>query len=313
MPRPLAFTDDLMIAFAGNPLDRAEDKRGDADWLDAAKRRGRFLRSADDKVAMAVEPALDIAWAGYGDVAEALEAGADWALLGLNAEGVPYFAVAEDSATESAGNGSAVKFVDPRSIAMQIGRPQVDGGRTGIIAQALALLSWHARHRYCAACGEPTRPDRGGYQRRCGACATEHYPRTDPVAIMLAVKGDRCLLGRQPRFPEGMFSALAGFVEVGESLEAAVRRELHEEAGIHAGRVAYMGSQPWPFPSSLMLGFIAEAQSEGIVVDATEIEEARWFTAEEAHAALKGGAGGVFFPPPIAIAHRLIRHWLESL
>jgi NAD+ diphosphatase len=181
-----------------------------------------------------------------------------------------------------------------------------------IAAHARTLIDWHARHRHCAACGGHTRSVLGGANRVCFDCQAEHYPRTDPVAIAVVVRGDRCLLGRGPGWPEKMFSALAGFVEAGESLEDAVRREVLEEAGVRVGRVTYLASQPWPFPCSLMLGCVAQAESEAIAIDPAELEEARWFSRDALGAALAGRRDDLGAPPPFAIAHHLIRAWVES-
>jgi NAD+ diphosphatase len=181
------------------------------------------------------------------------------------------------------------------------------------LAEAKAMLHWHARHRFCANCGAATNVVCGGWKRECPACATEHFPRTDPVVIMLTVAGDRCLLGRSGRFAKAMYSCLAGFVEPGETIEEAVRRETLEETGIRCGRVAYFRSQPWPFPMSLMIGCHAEALSTDIVVDRTELEDARWFTREEAALMLmRRHPDGLGTPPPVAIAHHIIRAWVEG-
>ena len=149
------------------------------------------------------------------------------------------------------------------------------------IAEAKAVLHWHARHRFCPNCGAATRLVCGGWRRDCPQCKAEHFPRTDPVVIMLAIDGDRCLLGRSPRFVPTMWSCLAGFVEPGELIEDAVHRETREEAGITCGRVVYFASQPWPFPASLMIGCHAEALTHEIVVDREELEDARWFSKDE--------------------------------
>ena len=181
------------------------------------------------------------------------------------------------------------------------------------IAQAKALLHWHARHRFCAVCGAPSRPVESGWRRDCPACKAEHFPRTDPVVIMLAVKGDHCLLGRQSRFPPGMWSCLAGFVEPGESIEEAVRRETSEEAGIVCGAVSYTASQPWPFPMSLMIGCRAQALSSELTVDRGELEDARWFDLNEVTSMLlRRHPAGLATPPPVAIAHHIIRAWVED-
>ena len=182
-----------------------------------------------------------------------------------------------------------------------------------IFAAALSLSSWHERHGYCANCGEPSAIVRGGWSRRCGACAAEHFPRVDPVVIMLAEHDGRLLLGRQPHYPPGRYSALAGFVEVGESLEDAVARELQEEAGIAVHAVDYWCSQPWPFPSSLMIGCLAHAKGDALTIDTTELDDARWFGREEVAAAIAGGPAAPFLPPPpVAIARTLLERWLSA-
>jgi NAD+ diphosphatase len=181
------------------------------------------------------------------------------------------------------------------------------------IAEAKAMLHWHARHRFCSNCGVKTDMVDGGWKRVCPTCEGQHFPRTDPVVIMLAVIGDRCLLGRSGRFAASMWSCLAGFVEPGEAIEDAVRRETLEEAGIRCGRVSYFRSQPWPFPMSLMIGCHAEALNDDIVIDRTELEDARWFTRDEvALMLMRKHPDGLGTPPPVAIAHHIIRAWVEG-
>lgn len=180
------------------------------------------------------------------------------------------------------------------------------------IAEAKAVLHWHIRHRFCSNCGAPTQVVQAGWRRDCPSCQGQHFPRTDPVVIMLAVDGDKCLLGRSPRFVPTMWSCLAGFIEPGESIEDAVHRETLEEAGIACGRVKYFASQPWPFPSSLMIGCHAEAVTRDIVVDREELEDARWFSRDEVTSMLlRRHKDGLTTPPPVAIAHHIIRAWVE--
>ncbi len=176
-------------------------------------------------------------------------------------------------------------------------------------AAARSLIDWHARHGFCAVCGSGTQMQRGGWMRTCPSCNAEHYPRTDPVVIMLAMHEGRVLLGRQAMFPPNFYSALAGFCEVGESIEEAVARELHEEAGVVATRVTYVASQPWPFPSSLMIGCFAEVADDRLTLDETEIVEAFWASREDIVDAL-AGRGRFGLPPDYAIAHTLMRHWI---
>jgi NAD+ diphosphatase len=182
----------------------------------------------------------------------------------------------------------------------------------GALAQARALLHWHGSSRFCGRCGTRTGMTQGGYRRDCPACGALYFPRTDPVAIMLAIDGDRCLMGRQARFAPGTYSCLAGFIEPGETIEDGVRREIAEEAGIRIGQVAYHASQPWPFPMSLMIGCFAEAISTDIVPDTDELEDCRWFSREETLSMLEGThPAGLSTPPRMAIAHTLIRAWVE--
>jgi NAD+ diphosphatase len=199
---------------------------------------------------------------------------------------------------------------DLRSIAVQ---GLVNAEHLPPIAEAKSVLSWHAKHRFCPNCGAPTQAVDGGWRRDCANCKTQHFPRTDPVVIMLVIDGDRCLLGRSPRFAATMWSCLAGFIEPGESFEDAVRRETREEAGIVCGRINYYRSQPWPFPSSLMIGCHAEALSRDIVVDREELEDARWFSKDEIVTMLmRKHPDGLTTPPPMAIAHHIIRAWVED-
>nr|WP_294849657.1 NAD(+) diphosphatase [uncultured Sphingomonas sp.] len=191
---------------------------------------------------------------------------------------------------------------------------QLGADEAPLFAAALSLANWHRRHLFCSSCGSPTQPNRAGWSRRCGACAAEHYPRVDPVVIMLAECDGRLLLGRQPQYPPGRYSALAGFVEPGETIEAAVARELHEEAGITVRDVRYVASQPWPFPSSLMIGAWARADSESLTIDYQELDDARWFSREEVEQALRGGENPPFLPPPRwAIARTLLEAWADGL
>ena len=176
-------------------------------------------------------------------------------------------------------------------------------------ATAKAVFEWRRRHRFCSACGQESQVAEAGWKRTCPACGVEHFPRTDPVVIMLPVNGARCLLGRQAVFPRGMYSALAGFMEPGESIEEACARELSEEAGLHATSVHYHSSQPWPFPASLMIGLIAQVADGEARPDQTELEAVRWFGRDEASALLQGEVTDTFAPPSFAIAHQLIKAW----
>jgi NAD+ diphosphatase len=251
------------------------------------------------------EPA--IAWAN-ADILDAMVEGSGPVLLGLEDE-VAHFAVdvsGLEKPERELGLTGAATFSDVRMAA-----GQVPDGESALLAQGRALVDWHATHRFCAQCGEPTRLADAGYMRICEDCDAQHFPRTNPVVIMLVHRSDRCLLGRGSGWPAGMFSALAGFIEPGETIEEAVRREVMEETSIQVGDVSYLASQPWPFPSSLMIGCLGQGLSEEIHLGDDELEEARWIEREQIVAAIEagGGSGGFFVPPPMAIAHQLIRAW----
>jgi NAD+ diphosphatase len=282
--------------YAGGRLDRADALRRDDAAVRAAlaDRRARFLLLDDLRPLMRPDGA-DIQWLGRDEAGDS-----DPVFLGLDPEGIPHFAVAGSAA------GLPGVAMDARRIGMALGPDPL----CATIAAARSLLDWHDRHRFCARCGAVTAMNKAGWSRSCGACGAEHFPRVDPVVIMLAVHGDQALVGRSAGFPPGRFSALAGFVEPGESLEEAVARELFEEAGVRVGSIRYLGSQPWPFPSSLMLGAVAEACSLDLVIDREELEDARWVSRAEVALALKGQADWQA-PPPFAIAHALLRAWTE--
>ncbi len=216
----------------------------------------------------------------------------------------------EPGCAEAVAEDPGFQALDLRSIAVGGVVPDEEAG---LLAAAKSILSWHARHRFCANCGAATSPSQAGFRRDCPACSTQHFPRTDPVVIMLVTRGDRCLLGRQARFPAGNYSCLAGFLEPGETIEDAVRREVREEAGIRVGRVAYHSSQPWPFPSSLMIGCVGEALDDALAIDRDELEDARWFHRDEVALMMENRhPDGLRNPPPVAIAHHLIRSFLEG-
>ena len=302
-----------VMPLAGNPLHRAGNERRDPAWIAAAlaSERTRFLPVLQLEVPVGTAPGSSadrrLAWARSG---EWLEQTGDPILLGLDG-GDPRFAVdvsgLPEPAVERIGLGAGVEFQGLRTAA-----PSLPAGDAAIATQARSLLSWHERHPFCAACGGETRVRNGGGSRSCTACGAEHFPRTDPVVIVVVSRGGRALLGRSGRFPGNLYSALAGFMEPGESVEEAVRREVEEEAGIRVGAVRYVFSQPWPFPASLMLGCLAEGLSDEITIDPEEIEDARWFSRTELIEALAGRNEGLGLPQPLAIAHHLIRAWLAA-
>ena len=219
----------------------------------------------------------------------------------------------EDSAfTDSGGEAHpdlppSLRFHELRAMMARL--PAADSGNA---AAAKGILAWHESHRFCARCGQPSESAEAGWKRVCPACGAQHFPRTDPVVIMLITQGNSVLLGRSAAWPPAMYSLLAGFMEPGESIEAAVRREVWEEAGIHVGRVGYLASQPWPFPSSLMLGCRGEALDREIRRDPNELEDARWVTREEAMAAAAGLNPDLWPARRGSIARFLLDHWLAD-
>lgn len=225
-------------------------------------------------------------------------------------DGRPVFAASIPADELPTLEGTENRSLDLRSIATD---GTVEAEELGLLAVAKSMLDWHGRHRFCANCGAPTFTAAGGFRRECRACNAHHFPRVDPVVIMLVRRGETCLLGRGPHFRPHMFSCLAGFLEPGETIEDAVRREVYEETKIRVGAVSYRASQPWPFPSSLMLGCVAEALDGEIVTDPTEIEDARWFDREAVAAMIEGThPEGLVSPPPMAIAHVLMRQFLDE-
>jgi len=281
------------LALSRAAVDRVAHRRSDPAWLSAAwaDPETRVLVVDQGKVLVRDERALVL-------VPPLAAPDGDRLLLGEDG-GTAFFAVA-GPLPDVPGNGV-------RPAGLREAGSLLDDRDAGLLVQAVALVNWHATHLRCARCGAPTVIAAAGYLRRCPADGSEHFPRTDPAVIMAVIDGDdRILLGRQPAWPERRVSTLAGFVEPGESLEAAVRREVLEEVGVRLGEVTYAGSQPWPFPSSLMLGFFARAETTDIVLE-DEISEARWWRREELRAALE--AGELHMPGSISISRRLIEGW----
>ena len=299
--------------FAGGPLDRASHLRTNAEWLstqlaDPATRIVPLWKQQP----LVTRRRDGIGWLSPVDLADYLSSGVPTIFLGNDGDNIAHFAIdvtVFDEANKSEPFIQVGRFMDLRSIALQL--PLGDPSTLGT---AKAILDWNARHGFCAVCGQKTEMRDAGYMRKCSddTCNTEHFPRTDPVVIMLAVRGDQCLVGRQAMFPQHMYSCLAGFVEPGENIEEAVRREIMEEAGIKVGDVTYHSTQPWPWPSSLMIGCFAEAESEEITIDGLELEEARWVSRSVLREVLNGATDqGVLLPPPMAIGFQLIKAFAE--
>jgi NAD+ diphosphatase len=308
--------DVFLNTFAGNPLDRASDRRTDGKWLAeqlAAPDALGFVLWNGKPFVEKSQPRegggdLQIAYLPAKLVGE-LAGGTERLLfMGLWQDTAIFAVDLADKADPSEGPLQGLgAFEDLRAVALRVPAPEA-----AILATAKAMFEWRRRHDHCAVCGEASRAVDGGWKRKCPSCETEHFPRTDPVVIMLPYHGDRCMLGRQEAWPKGMFSALAGFLEPGEAIEEACARELNEEAGLHAVRVRYHSSQPWPYPSSLMIGLIAEVEDEEGAPDQTELSEVRWFTRDEARQLLAGQLEGVAAPGKLAIAHQLIKAWVEE-
>jgi len=299
------------LGYTGSRIERAAELRTDASALKAladGAKAGAYVIGGD-LIVMKKGVSLNDPLFTMRE-AQALGPASETIFLG-NLDGAGRFGFGIAPAAAEALKVRDEFFVtDLRSIAVQ---GLVDADHLPPIAEGKAVLHWHARHRFCPNCGTATQAVDGGWRRDCPNCKTQHFPRTDPVVIMLVVDGERCLLGRSPRFVPTMWSCLAGFIEPGESFEDAVHRETREEAGISCGRVNYYRSQPWPFPTSLMIGCHAEALTRDIVVDHAELEDARWFNKDEVVTMMqRKHAQGLTTPPPVAIAHHIIRAWVEG-
>ncbi len=282
----------LLTGFTGAGIDRADHLRLNEAELAALRSRAeaRLLALAE------LDPALDEAgrlqWTGLAGAVEVI-------FLGLD-EGIPLFSPLP-----------RLERLGQRAFGLFQLLSRMNGRDAAIWGAARSLIEWHNRHFFCGRCGSPTVAMRGGWARRCENCGLENYPRVDPVVIMLAIHGDKVLVGRQPQYPPGRYSALAGFLEPGESIEEAVARELKEEAGLTAIDVRYVASQPWPFPGSLMIACLAEVTDDRLTLDLTELEDGFWVDRPQVEAALYGRDDAPFeAPPPFAIAHSLLSYWL---
>ena len=279
--------------FCGPGFDRADHLRADPAAIAALLDHGEALELVWNDGAPALDEQGKLMWQAVRDEPQIL--------LGFDGQ-APRFSRLPD------GSAPANAYAHIHLLAL------LDEGQAPIFSAALSLANWHRRHTHCSVCGHLTEPNRGGWSRICPNCGAEHYPRSDPVVIMLAEHDGRLLLGRQPQYPQGRYSALAGFVEPGESIEFAVARELKEEAGIDVRDVHYLCSQPWPFPSSLMIGAHATAADDQLIIDRQELDDARWFSREEVLAALAGEDSAPFqAPPKWAIARTLLDRWVDGL
>lgn len=310
MQKALSFGPWPSLGYIDSVLDRAAARRIDPQFLaDCAAQEacGFYLVGGEMVVLKRSGDVFDPMFSARE--LSAVGGGPGRVFLGLVRDAARFGLSLPQDVIEALKSDQRFHITDLRSIAVQ---GLVSADHLAPLAEAKALLHWHARRHFCSNCGHPTEVVQAGWRRDCTHCGAQHFPRTDPVVIMLAVSGDRCLLGRQSRFAQGMWSCLAGFVEPGETIEEAARRETLEEAGIRCGKVRYFASQPWPFPSSLMIGCHAEAISREIVVDHDELEDASWFSREEAAAMLmRTHPEGLGTPPPVAIAHHIIRAWVE--
>lgn len=294
-------------AFANSPLDRAGHHRRDSAGLAAAL-------AGDDAKLIALHRgqvfiieeggAPAVGWLGGFARPSIAPEHAVTLFLGVNAAGAPHFAV---DMPDPAPLQAIGRFEELRPLAMHLSWDDL-----AIIGCAKAIFEWHARNGYCAACGTKSIVVEGGWRRDCPACKAEHYPRVDPVAIMVPACGEKILLGRQKAWPRGMYSALAGFIEPGETFEEGAARETLEEAGLKVTRVTLHSNQPWPFPHSLMIGVICEVENDQERIDTNELEGGRWFTREEARALIAGKHPECSCPPKFAIAHQLIKAWTEA-
>jgi len=289
------------LPFAAPGPRRASQLRSDA--LAAAARHARATRliavGADQTIALDGRARL----ARLGPETAAPDA--DLTLLGVDDDGTTLFAY---DATDALGAGRGREFAALREVALGL-----EASEAALAAQAVAMVNWHRTHRFCGRCGARTEVEQAGHARRCPGCGAHLFPRTDPAVIMLVVSGDRCVLSRRFGAPENRWSALAGFVEPGETPEAAVAREVREEVGLEVGPVRYKGAQPWPFPASLMLGFeagLAPGAADGLAIEHAELLDARWFTRAALREAL--GDGQIDLPSELSLGHRLIQDWIDG-
>jgi NAD+ diphosphatase len=309
-----------ILSFSGSALDRAAHLRTDPDQIAQLLAVGHVLPLWRGKPL--IVDGTELGWVPHGH--PVLAHGTQPLFLGLD-DGTPRFAIdISDWSPEAGAEAVEAGFFDPSAqfhpslpashtfLELRGVMLHLTARAAELVATAKAVLHWHRSHRFCAVCGAASSPINAGWQRACLTCAAQHFPRTDPVVIMLVQRGNSLLLGRSPGWPDGMYSCLAGFVEPGETVESAVRREVMEETGIHVGAVRYVTSQPWPFPASLMMGFVGDATSDTITVDANELESALWVTREDMLDVMAGTHPTIRPARQGAIAHHLIVNWLAG-
>ena len=309
--------------FSNNPLDRVSYLRSDPEWIkkmitDSKSMFVPFskgqpfvskISGLTSKSALENQPSP--AWFPYNFFDNHIIENSIIIFLGL-LDDIAFFAIDLSKINDPENQVNLINMGSFEDL-MALSSQPIESGELAMLGQAKAIFEWHNSHTYCSRCGEKSNIVEGGYKRVCNHCKAEHFPRTDPVVIMLATYNDHAFLGRQKRFPPGMYSALAGFIEPGESIEEAVARELNEEAGIIINDATYHSSQPWAFPNSLMIGCIAESTSEKFKLDEIEIDEGRWFQRTELKDAINGNGNSNFFvPPKMAIAHHLIKAFVEN-
>ena len=309
--------------FSNNPLDRVSYLRSDPEWIKKmiTDSKSMFVPFSKGQPFVstisgltsksAAENQLSPAWFPYNFFDNQIIENSIIIFLGL-LDDIAFFAIDLSKINDPENQVNLINMGSFEDL-MALSSQPIESGELAMLGQAKAIFEWHNSHTYCSRCGEKSNIVEGGYKRVCNHCKAEHFPRTDPVVIMLATYNDQAFLGRQKRFPPGMYSALAGFIEPGESIEEAVARELNEEAGIIINDATYHSSQPWAFPNSLMIGCIAESTSEKFKLDEIEIDEGRWFQRTELKDAINGNGNSNFFvPPKMAIAHHLIKAFVEN-
>lgn len=302
---------ELIHVFAGSHLDRMSAQRVDADWVAgmAAAPTTRYILLCNLKILVhPAEAGRSFVTFSYQDLRDlGVDIAQNSVFLGKDDNDAVFFAIRMDEKYDLSSHG---EYCDLRSLAIE---GLVPGDQLAMAGQGKAIIDWHDRHGFCSTCGTADEITDGGYKRRCPSCERMHFPRVDPVVIMLIYRGDKCLLGRSAHFIPGSYSALAGFMEPGESMEEAVRREIMEEVGITIDRVDYHSCQPWPFPSTLMIGCMAHATSKDITIDPVEIEDARWFSKAEAKTMLAGThPDKLRVPWPMAIAYHLLTAFVNG-